>query len=93
MIARAIATGSSLRISQAAATPTARAKATPWTIPQPIDPKIHSPRNSGVPMATTNAAKIAIARMTAAWIATALTLARIGSSSALASAIWASRSR
>ncbi len=81
------------RISQAHATMTAKAKATPCTTPQPIDPKIHSPRKSGVPIATTSAAKIPAAMAIPTWIATALTFSRIGPSSARARAMWASRSR
>jgi hypothetical protein len=66
---------------------------TPCSSPQPIDPKIHSPRNSGRPIARSSPAKIAAPTASPPSAATRLISLPISSNSAFASSTWASTRR
>jgi hypothetical protein len=70
-----------------AATAIVTRTSTPWSKPQPIEPKIHSPRNSGSPIASSSPAKIPAPTARPAKPATRLISLEISSSSALASSM------
>jgi hypothetical protein len=73
------------RVMTPAATAMASISRRPRRMPQPIDPKSHSPRNSGVPKATSSPAKIPAAIATPTRIAARLIASVISANSAFAS--------
>ena len=65
----------------------------PWRTPQPIEPRIHSPRNSAEPMMTMLTAAMTSAMATAPRAATWAIWPPIAVASAFASSTWAMTSR
>ena len=92
-IARPIRRGGMPAAMSAAETAIVTRTRTPCSSPQPIDPKINSPRNSGRPIARSSPAKIAAPTASPPSAATRLISLVISSSSAFASSTWASTRR